>query len=196
MKRRRLWRTVGNMESVRDMQQRDREERFTTLASLVTEPLQRYLARRTDQDIAQDVLAEALAVLWRRLEDVPTDNPLPWCYAVTRGCLANATRAARRQRRLIERLSVVQSRECFEPVLDDAELHDALGHLSEQDRELVRLWAWEQLAPQEIAAVLGVTPNAARIRLHRARAKLSQLLTSRNGGGGAGQEQVTERRPG
>lgn len=184
------------MESVHDTQQRDREERFTTLAGLVSEPLRRYLARRTDLDTAQDVLAETLVVLWRRLDDVPTDNPLPWCYAVARGCLANATRAARRQHRLVERLSLVQARGCFEPLLDDADLHDALGRLSEHDRELVRLWAWEQLAPQEIAVALGVTPNAARIRLHRARAKLRQNLASRNVSGGAGQEQVMRRRSG
>ena len=182
------------MESVRDIQQR--EDRFSTLVGLVSEPLRRYLARRTDQDTAQDVFVETLVVLWRRMEDVPTDDPLPWCYAVTRGCLANATRAARRQRRLAERLKIVQSRDCSEPVLDDADLYDALGRLSEQDRELVRLWAWEQLAPQEIAVVLGVTPNAARIRLHRARARLRQLLAVRNGLGGAGQEQVTEGGPG
>lgn len=184
------------MESVRDMQQRDREERFATLAGSVSEPLRRYLARRTDQDTAQDVLAETLMVLWRRLDDVPTDDPLPWCYAVTRNCLANATRAARRQRHLVKRLTSVTSRECVEPMLDDADLYDALGHLSEHDRELVRLWAWEQLAPQEIALVLGVTPNAARIRLHRARAKLRELLESRNVPGVAGQVQVTERRSG
>lgn len=178
------------------MEQGSREERFTALASLVSEPLRRYVGRRVDPDTAQDVLADALVVLWRRLEDVPTDDPLPWCYAVTRGCLANATRAAYRQRRLVERLSLVQSRASFEPVLDDADLYDALGRLPERDRELVRLWAWEQLAPHEIAVVLGVTPNAARIRLHRARAKLGQLLEGRNASGGAGQEQVTERRPG
>lgn len=178
------------------MEQSSREERFTALANLVSEPLRRYVVRRADPDTAQDVLAETLVVLWRRLEDVPTDDPLPWCYAVTRGCLANATRAAHRQRRLVQRLTLVQSRESFEPALDDADLYDALGRLSEQDRELVRLWAWEQLAPHEIAVVLGVTPNAARIRLHRARAKLSQFLEGRNGPGAAGQEQVTERRPG
>ena len=178
------------------MQQGGREERFTALASLVSEPLRRYVGRRTDPDTAQDVLADALVVLWRRLEDVPTDNPLPWCYAVTSGCLANATRAAYRQRRLVERLSLVRSRASFEPVLDDADLYDALGRLPERDRELVRLWAWEQLAPHEIAVVLGVTPNAVRIRLHRARAKLGQHLDGRNGFGAAGQEQVTERRPG
>ena len=178
------------------MEQRSREERFTALAAQVSEPLRRYLGRRADPDTAQDVLADALVVLWRRLEDVPVDDPLPWCYAVTRGCLANATRAAYRQRRLVERLSRVRPRESVEPVLDDADLYDALGRLPERDRELIRLWAWEQLAPHEIAVVLGVTPNAARIRLHRARAKLGQLLEGRNGSGGAGQEQVTERRPG
>ncbi len=181
---------------MRDLQRGSREERFTALVTLVSQSLRKYVGRRTDPDTAQDVLAEALVVLWRRLEDVPTDNPLPWCYAVTRGCLANATRAAHRQRRLVERLTLVQARESFEPVLDDADLYDALGRLSDQDRELVRLWAWEQLAPQEIAVVLGVTPNAARIRLHRARAKLGQLLESGNVSGTSGQEQVTERRPG
>lgn len=184
------------MESVRDIQQRDREERFTALVGQVSEPLRRYVARRTDQDTAQDVLADTLMILWRRLDDVPGDNPLPWCYAVTRGCLANTTRAARRRRHLVERLTSVESREGVEPMLDDADLYDALGRLSEEDRELVRLWAWERLAPQEIAVVLGVTPNAARIRLHRARAKLRQLLVSRNVPGGAGQVQVTERRSG
>ena len=178
------------------MQRGGREERFTALAHLVTAQLRRYLARRADADTAEDVMADVLLVLWRRLEDVPADDPLPWCYAVARGCLANATRAARRQHRLVQRLSLLQPREPLEPVLDDAALYDALGRLSEQDRELVRLWAWEQLSPHEIAIVVGVTPNAARIRLHRARARLSRLLGDRNGSGGAGQEQVSERRPG
>ena len=196
VKRRRPWWTDVNVESVRETEPGSREERFTALTSLVSEPLRRYVGRRADPDTANDVLADALVVLWRRLEDVPTDDPLPWCYAVARGCLANASRAAYRQRRLVERLSIIQPQASFEPVLDDTDLFEALGRLPERDRELVRLWAWEQLAPHEIALVLGVTPNAVRIRLHRARAKLGQLLEGRNESGGAGQEQVTERRPG
>ena len=181
------------MELVSDTRQGSREERFGALAQVIAEPMRRYVARRTDPEAAQDVLADAFLVVWRRLDDVPDDEPVPWCIGVARGCLANAQRAARRQQRLVRRLSL-QRREPIGPALDDADLYDALGRLSAQDRELVQLWAWEQLAPQEIAAVLGISANAARIRLHRARAKLAQLLAGRNGSTGAGQEQVRERR--
>ena len=55
-------------------------------------------------------------------------------------------------------------------------MHNALGSLDEADRELLQLWAWEQLEPAEMAVVLGVTPNAISIRLHRAKAKLGEKL--------------------
>lgn len=181
------------MDLVNDRPSTSREDRFTGLAQVVADPVQRYLVRRTDPDTAQDVLADTFLVLWRRLDDLPHDDPVPWSIAVARGCLANARRAARRQQRLVQRLGQ-QPRDPGQPVLDDADLHDALGRLPEQDRELVQLWAWEQLAPQEIAVVLGVTPNAVRIRLHRARAKLAELLDVRHEDDGAGQEQVKERR--
>ena len=44
------------------------------------------------------------------------------------------------------------------------------------DTELLRLWAWGRLSASEIAEVLDVTPNAASIRLHRARERLRELL--------------------
>ena len=51
-----------------------------------------------------------------------------------------------------------------------------MARLGEADRELVRLWAWEQLEPREIALVLGLTPNAVSIRLHRIRTRLAADL--------------------
>ncbi|HWT23737.1 MAG TPA: sigma-70 family RNA polymerase sigma factor, partial [Solirubrobacteraceae bacterium] len=48
--------------------------------------------------------------------------------------------------------------------------------LGDKDREVLRLWAWEQLAPREIAVVLGITPNAASVRLHRATKRLRDSL--------------------
>ena len=55
----------------------------------------------------------------------------------------------------------------------------ALDDLSESDAELLRLWAWEQLEPAEIAEVLGCSPGTARTRMHRARARLREALVQR-----------------
>ncbi len=153
-----------------------RRLRFERVVGAVYEPLQRYLLRRTDRTTADDVLGDVLLVLWRRLDDVPAGDPLPWAYGVARRCLANARRGAARQELLVERLS----RERPADQDGDDRLAEALGALPEADRELLRLWAWEQLPPREIAVVLGTSANAAAIRLHRAKKRLGRLLTGKD----------------
>jgi DNA-directed RNA polymerase specialized sigma24 family protein len=58
----------------------------------------------------------------------------------------------------------------------------ALGALSPADQEILRLVAWEELGNQAIAAVLGITPNAVAIRLHRARARFAEALARQSAG--------------
>jgi RNA polymerase sigma-70 factor (ECF subfamily) len=159
--------------------------RFEALAAEVVEPVRRFLARRTDPDTADDVLAETLLVCWRRLDQVP-DPALPWVYGVARNCLANAERGDRRQRRLAARISVVDPpREAeLEPTPPDPRVGAALEAMRPEEAELLRLWAWEQLGPSEIAEVLGITANAASIRLHRARGRLVEELRKIEGGAG------------
>lgn len=160
--------------------------RFETLArEELLEPLRRYLARRTDPATADDVLAETLLVCWRRRDEVP-DPALPWAYGVARNCLANAERSLRRQQRVAGRLAVVDPPAERTPEAgprDDA-LHDALARLTADDAELLRLWAWEQLTPSEIATVLDVTANAVSVRLTRARARLREELGKVEAGAG------------
>ena len=156
-----------------------KRERFELVAALVTEPVRRFLARRTDADTADDVLAETLLVCWRRLDDVPDgDEALPWAYAVARNALANAERGLRRQRRLAtgSPSSTRRARRSPSPTSGDDRVAAALARLRPDEAELVRLWAWEQLSPAEIATVLDLTPNAVSIRLHRARGKLKEIL--------------------
>jgi DNA-directed RNA polymerase specialized sigma24 family protein len=47
-----------------------RHERFVALTELVAAPLHRYALRRIDGETAEDVVADALLVLWRRLDEV------------------------------------------------------------------------------------------------------------------------------
>jgi RNA polymerase sigma-70 factor (ECF subfamily) len=173
-----------------------KRERFEAVAPALVDPLRRYLARRTDPATADDVLAETLLVCWRRLEELP-DDPLPWSYGVARNCLANAERGVRRQQRLAARIAAVDPPSQAAPGPDpggDPDLDEALAALREEDAELLRLWAWEQLTPAEIAEVLGITPNAASIRLHRAREKLREQLNTRKTGEPAGHEEANEGR--
>jgi RNA polymerase sigma-70 factor (ECF subfamily) len=95
-----------------------------------------------------------------------------------------------RRARLGERLAATTPRDAAGPwdPVDDAELHAALADLPADDRELIRLWAWEQLEPREIAVVLDTTANAVSIRLHRTRARLAERLGARQGAVGCGQE--------
>jgi RNA polymerase sigma-70 factor (ECF subfamily) len=152
-------------------------EQFEAVVADVWLPLQRYLRRRVDATTAEDVLGDVLLVMWRRRADLPADAALPWSYAVARGCLANAVRGEQRRLRLVNRLAAQPP-----PALngDDDALDLALTSIPDADRELLRLWAWEGLAPREIAVVLDITPNAASIRLHRATKRLRNALAGKD----------------
>lgn len=154
-----------------------RRARFEDLVTATYVPLQRYLRRRTDPTSADDVLGDVLLVMWRRFDDVPPEAALPWCYAVARGCLANDVRAGKRRRLLHDRLRQERPAAPADPVSTDG-LEHAMAQLPDTHREVLRLWAWEQLAPREIAVVLDITANAASIRLHRATGRLRELVAA------------------
>jgi RNA polymerase sigma-70 factor, ECF subfamily len=176
-----------------------RRARFDALVREAYAPLRRYLARRTAADQVEDVLSDTLLVMWRRIDDVPPDSALPWCYGVARRSLANARRAEDRRGRLLQRVTAYAEADPhpgWAPAGDRAAegLASALSRLSPSDREVLRLWAWEDLQPREMALVLGITANAASIRLHRA----TKRLRARLAGNGkdrapAGQEGIEPR---
>ena len=149
--------------------------RFEAVARELIEPLRRFLARRTDPATADDVLGDTLLVCWRRYAELPAE-PLPFAYGVARLCLANADRGARRQRRLAGRIAALDPpRELPSRSVTTAWPRRWPGSRT-TDAELLRLWAWEQLTAGEIATVLDLTPNAASIRLHRAKGRLRTAL--------------------
>jgi RNA polymerase sigma-70 factor (ECF subfamily) len=150
-----------------------------------------YAARRTPnaQDAA-DVLADTFLVAWRRLDDVPSgDEGRLWLYGVARNVLANQRRSERRRERLADRLrhelpsalhDVTTSVSALDGVTtsptDGGVVRAALAQLGLEDQEILRLCGWEELTPQDIAKVLGISHVAARSRLHRARHRLRGAL--------------------
>ncbi len=158
----------------------ERRDRFEALVADVHDPLQRYIRRRVTADEAGDVLSDVLLTMWRRLEDVPEGAVLPWSYGVARRTVSNHRRAASRHLKLVERLEAERSQVGEDDPagqLDDPELAEALAGLPAADQEILRLWAWEQLEPREIALTLGSTANAVSLRLSRARKKLADAIS-------------------
>jgi RNA polymerase sigma factor (sigma-70 family) len=158
---------------------RDSEERLRRLYALHGRPVLAYGVRRTaSAEDAADAVAETFLVAWRRLDSVPSDDALPWLYGVARRVLANQRRAAHRRVRLAERLrqELPAAIEASDPppVASKGPVLAALRSLSADDQEVLLLAAWEQLEPNEIAEVLGISRIAARSRLHRARRRLAE----------------------
>jgi RNA polymerase sigma-70 factor (ECF subfamily) len=138
------------------------------------------IRRLSDRSTAEDAAAETFAVAWRRRELIP-DEPLPWLYGIALRVAANQRRSGERRRRLRERLEHEASSHAGAPEPADA-LHrrDVFAHaferLLESEREVLRLVAWEGLDTREAASVLGCSPAAFRVRLHRARRRLAKHL--------------------
>ena len=159
-----------------------REERFRRLFDQDRSPLLAYALRRTrSAEDAADVLAETFAIAWRRLDDIPPDPmALSWLYGTARGVVANLGRRTATRSALVERLGAELLR--GGQVVNDAvvdgtgALAEALARLNEGDREVLTLAAWEGLGSKELGQALGCSPTAARLRLHRARARLRAQL--------------------
>jgi len=153
------------------------EARFSTLFARHYPAVFGYAARRVGRDEAGDAAAEVFTVAWRRLSRVPPEpEALPWLYEVAHRVLANQERAANRRLRLEARLAPNATAVVAAPGPGGVDVEAALRRLGRGDREVLRLAAWEELRPAEIAAVLGCSPNAAAVRLHRARQRLAEEM--------------------
>lgn len=167
---------------------RDETDLVTELFGRYSGAVHAYARRRlTSAEDAEDVLVEVFATAWRRRADLPAE-PLPWLYATAAHVIAHVIRSDGRRSRLGAQLASVSALRPAEPdpapaVIDalsaQEEVSAALDELTEQDAELLRLWAWEQLDPTEIAEVVGCSPGTARTRLHRARGRLREVLVRR-----------------
>jgi RNA polymerase sigma-70 factor, ECF subfamily len=137
-----------------------------------------YAMRRATDDEAADVVAETFMIAWRRLADLPDGEAARlWLYGTARRVLANKRRGERRRRRLHARVSAAATSTTGDVVPGDRDVVGAaFARVPAAQRELLALVAWEELDSRQIAAVLGCSTNAARIRLHRARRSFAQEL--------------------
>ena len=149
----------------------------TALVDLIP-ALSSYFVRRLDnREDAADAVSETLVVLWRRERSVPRDDEgrRRYAFGVARNVLAAARRGRIRHHALSSTLLADAADDAAAELLD-LDLRAALAAMSERDREIVLLVAWEGFGVAEAGAVLGLKPDAARARYSRARARLRAAL--------------------
>jgi len=141
----------------------------------------RYLARRVGPAAAEDLLAEVfVAALGARLRVQPHDSgsALPWLYGIAGNVVRSYLRHSRGHS-LADDVPAVDW-DAVDARLDAAalrgQLQAALAALTDGEREMLLLVAWEGLTPSAAAEALGLTPVNARSRLHRARSRAQSVL--------------------
>jgi RNA polymerase sigma-70 factor (ECF subfamily) len=153
--------------------------RFENLFTHHHDAVLRYVVRRLDlREDAADLVAETFLIAWRRLDDVPENQTLPWLYGVARRVLANHRRGETRRLGLADKLrddlrATPAGSESSSELQYAAE---AFRQLSDADRELLSLVVWEGLDTAQLATTLGCSRGTAAVRLHRARRRLERLM--------------------
>lgn len=137
-----------------------------------------YIRRRGGRD-PDSLAADVMAIAWRRLADVPQDDPRPWLITTARNLLLADWRRQQREQRALNDTSVPVAVPAIAAFGLDPPLEAALLALPARDREALLLIAWEDLTPAMAAASLGVSPTAFRARLYRARRRLAKALTAK-----------------
>jgi RNA polymerase sigma-70 factor (ECF subfamily) len=159
----------------------ERRERFEAVYRELYAPICGYTLRRVrEPEDAAEAIAETFATLWRRFDRCPQGSELrPWLFGVAGRVIANQRRGERRRSALGERLAANvdhSALDALQPEEATSELARAFATLSEPDRELLSLVAWEGLTREELAIALGTNRAAVRLRLHRARKRLRDAL--------------------
>jgi RNA polymerase sigma factor (sigma-70 family) len=133
-----------------------------------------YLARRTNRQVADDLLGEVWlrAFRGRANYDRRCSDARPWLYGIARNVLRAHWRTSDRFDSAHVEAGTSDPWPDADRRLDAAALEGTLRRilatLSDEEREVLLLVTWEQLTPAEVAVALGIPQGTARSRLHRA----------------------------
>ncbi|TDX03105.1 RNA polymerase sigma-70 factor (ECF subfamily) [Kribbella sp. VKM Ac-2566] len=169
-------------------------EEFALLFDRHAVKIHRYAARRLGTAEADDLLSQTFLIAYERrhhyIPDPGTgglDGALPWLYGIATNLIHRRRRSEVRQYRAYARSEPAGRHTHEDPLAGevasrvDAEaaqqtLARALAGLRQAERDVLLLYAWEDLGYAEIAAALSIPIGTVRSRLHRARKSVRATL--------------------
>jgi RNA polymerase sigma factor (sigma-70 family) len=140
-----------------------------------------YLARRVGFGRADDLASSTFEVAFERRRGFRRDatTARPWLLGIATNLLRNDRRAEQRALELVGRLCPGGPVLAQEDAADVSGVGEMLARLDPDQRDVLLLYAWEELSYEEIATATGVPVGTVRSRLSRGRAALRSLLGER-----------------
>jgi RNA polymerase sigma-70 factor (ECF subfamily) len=124
------------------------------------------------EDLTQEALVRFLQVL-PRLD--PARNPRAYVFRICHNLAMDHFRRTARSVYSLDTLSPDLPAPKAMYSLESLRVERVLALLKPDDREILLLREKEGLRPRELADILGCSPEAARVRLHRARKRFMKL---------------------
>ncbi|GAA2686843.1 RNA polymerase sigma factor [Nonomuraea dietziae] len=150
------------------------------------EEIRRYIARRLDLGVAEDLAAETFLIAFRQRDrfDAVVGGVRPWLYGIATNLIGRHRRAEVRRYRALARTGPPPDEEAPDQRIVDRlsadvtvdRLAGALARLSQGERDVVLLVAYGGLGYDEVAEALGIAMGTVASRLSRARTKLREVL--------------------
>lgn len=183
----------GEDDALLVLRSRDSPEAFAELYDRHAASLHRYVTRRLGADLADDVVGETFLIAFRRRGGYDTGRAeaRPWLYGIAANLISRHRRSELRAYRALARSGadpVAQGYAADPDAVDGrltaqaagAALSSALRGLSDGDRHVLLLIAWEDFSYEEVADALGIPVGTVRSRLNRARRKMRSALGDTN----------------
>ena len=150
-------------------------QQFTETFRQFLPKVSQYLAYRVHANDIDDLASRIFEIAWQKRKSCPDGKELPWLYKISGFVVSNHRRKVTAiSLALFDTDATAPSAEDL--VIADLSIKQAWGKLEAKDRTVLALAAYEQLGAAEIALALGISNNAASIRLHRARKNFDSLL--------------------
>jgi len=140
------------------------------------------IVRTRDRELAHELVQDTLLAVITALRKGQLLDPTKlaaFIHGTARNLIRNHFRSESQKpalEPLPETLSQGNTIEQVEEIERVRLVHEALGHLSEQDRKVLWLTLVEGRKPGEIASILGLTSEAVRTRKVRAARRIAELL--------------------
>ena len=163
-------------------------ERFEVIFERHHGRIWRYLARMGGRECADELAGDVFVAAFagRSRYDPELGTVQAWLYGIATNRFRSRGRTNARALRAAVRLAGQQPNVTAESPTDAVvgamaseatlvRVQAAMQRLAPSDREIIVLFAWEQLSYEEIAAALGIELGTVRSRLSRARRRLREL---------------------